>query len=151
MGRPKPHEKQFGYFIAILRSEEEQKNESASTRDGRESNWLPTIYNSPLYTYTPNIASRHIKFRPDDSSLLWFSHFPAPSWHLASSFSTSPSSPMREHLFMHRMEGPVFGPEHEIWEWVEEGDRIAVVAGWECEGERAEMKFQEFFDVEKSV
>ena len=57
MGRPKPHEKQFGYFIAILRSEEEQKNESASAGDGRESNWLSTIYTSPFYTHEPNIAS----------------------------------------------------------------------------------------------
>ena len=70
MGRPKPLEKQFGYFIAILRSEEEHKNVSASTGDGCES--MSTIYNSPFYTHAPNIASsKRIKTRTDGSSLLW--------------------------------------------------------------------------------
>ena len=49
---------------------------------------------------------------------------------------------------MHRMEGRVFGADHEIWTWLEEGDRVAVVAGWECEGERGEMRFWEFYEME---
>ena len=48
---------------------------------------------------------------------------------------------------MHHIEGPIFGREDETWEWVEEGERIVVVAGWECEGEKMEMKFEEFFEV----
>ena len=51
---------------------------------------------------------------------------------------------------MHRLEGPVFGPEDETWGWVEEGDRIGVVAGWECDDESVEVKFQ-VFDVEGRV
>ena len=76
---------------------------------------------------------------------------PAPSWHLASSSSTSPSSPMRDCISMHRLEGPVFGPEDETWEWVEEGDRIGVVAGWERDDESVDVKVQEFFDVERGT
>ena len=76
---------------------------------------------------------------------------PAPSLHLASSFSTSPSSPTRDRIFMHRLEGPVFGPEDETWEWVEERVRIGVVAGWERDDESVDVKVQEFFDVERGT
>ena len=118
---------------------------NGSTKGGCESNWGPTICNSPFYTHTKHhllkihqILSRQLicptvltLFQLHRSTLLQASLL---------------SSPMRELIFMHRIEG-----EDETWEWVEEGDRIVVVAGLECKGEKTEMRFEEFFEVEKST
>jgi hypothetical protein len=164
-----PRDERFGYQVAILERQEGWEErvkgqlEAVKEGDGDDENgvgarWEAVDYNRAFYTHSTNLIKRRT---PDwgGTPLMWFSNLPVHITELQSPTQTrlqphlpsthAPSIGSHAHADENGefIEGRVLGPEHEIWEWLEEGDRIALVAGWECEGRRAEMRFWTWFEL----